>query len=550
MTLISPHSTSGERKTAPPSLYPNVVEGSSSPAFLHNNSLARQPTCKASTTTAVQITLHVRRLKRVFKDVPGPKDIHWFHGSLHLFPKAPAERIRFMLSLGAMFKRYFCLWIGPARVTLVVNHPDTIKAVMKTSEPKPTGFSGMYRFGIPWLGEGLLISDGERWARNRRLLTPAFHFDILKPYVNVYNEAAEKLMDFQFKVISLALIQYLKPRELNVFQYREYANLFECNNLEVFAQQKKQFEVFSHVSRCTLDIILRCAFSYETDCQAPGKSHPYLKAVSELSDIWWQREKKLLLYPDFIFYMTSMGRKFKKHCDYVHTVAEEVIQKRKAALANSNTAVDRKYMDFLDILLTARDEHGNGMSVRDIRNEVDTFMFEGRRKFNLEFDIFTIEKKLGTIPQPVQYPGHFMPWQNIKSIRIVHKLKLTPSWMGVTLTLLHDFQSLEFLSMCLKESLRNYSPVPFIQREFTRDFELDGRKFPAGTPVALHIYGVHHNRDIWDHPMVYNPERFSRENVAKMNSYQFVPFSAGPRNCIGQHFALNEEKVVIARLLR
>ena len=46
----------------------------------------------------------------------------------------------------------------------------------------------------PWLGEGLLIAGGEKWARNRRLLTPAFHFDILKPYVTVYNKATDVLI--------------------------------------------------------------------------------------------------------------------------------------------------------------------------------------------------------------------------------------------------------------------------------------------------------------------------------------------------------------------
>ena len=53
--------------------------------------------------------------------------------------------------------------------------------------------SGGYRFLEPWLGEGLLISEGQKWARSRRLLTPGFHFDILKPYMKVYNEAADKL---------------------------------------------------------------------------------------------------------------------------------------------------------------------------------------------------------------------------------------------------------------------------------------------------------------------------------------------------------------------
>ncbi|KAL4221625.1 hypothetical protein ACF0H5_019882 [Mactra antiquata] len=443
----------------------------------------------------------VKRLRQWFKDTPGPTDRHWFYGNLHLFPKTPAGRIKFILELGASFRRYFCLWIGPARVTIVVNHPSTVKAVMKTSEPKPTSFSGMYRFGIPWLGKGLLIANGARWARSRRLLTPAFHFDILKPYVPVYNNAVDKMM----------------------------------MNLEQYSQQQEPFEVFTNVSRCTLDVILRCAFSYETDCQKPGPPHPYLVAVNELSEIWWIREKQLLLYPDFIFNMTSMGRKFKKHCDYVHGVAEDVIRKRKQTLESSvNSNTKRKYLDFLDILLTAKDENGEGMSLLDIRNEVDTFMFEGHdtTASAISWSLYALAK----------HPECQRKVQDEIDEIYSSKQSEQIEWK--------DLSQLVYLTMCIKETLRHYSPVPFIQREFTHDFELDGRTFPAGTPVTVHIYGVHHNKDVWKDPMSYLPDRFSKENVSKMDSYQFVPFSAGPRNCIGQHFALNEEKVILARLLR
>ena len=62
------------------------------------------------------------------------------------------------------------------------------------TEPKPLGFSGVYRLGLPWLGEGLLLTGGKKWARSRRLLTPAFHFEILKPYITIYNTATDVLI--------------------------------------------------------------------------------------------------------------------------------------------------------------------------------------------------------------------------------------------------------------------------------------------------------------------------------------------------------------------
>ena len=86
------------------------------------------------------------------------------------------------------------------------------------------------------------------------------------------------------------------------------------------------------------------------------------------------------MYPDIIWDLSALGRKFNKDCDYVHSIAEDIIDKRRLTLEKEGELEgleNRKYLDFLDILLTTRDENGKGLSPLDIRNEVDTFLFEG-----------------------------------------------------------------------------------------------------------------------------------------------------------------------------
>lgn len=69
------------------------------------------------------------------------------------------------------------------------------------ADPKPVGYGQIYRHAIPWLGEGLLIAGGGKWKRSRRLLTPAFHFDILKPYMKVYKTCTDHLVVCHFKTM-------------------------------------------------------------------------------------------------------------------------------------------------------------------------------------------------------------------------------------------------------------------------------------------------------------------------------------------------------------
>jgi len=113
-----------------------------------------------------------------------------------------------------------------------------------------------------------------------------------------------------------------------------------------------------------------------------------------------------------------------------------------------------------------------------------------------------------------------------------------------------DLGKMTYLTQCVKETLRLYPPVPIIARELNEDVDIMGCTVARGTYVGLHIYGLHHNVHVWgeDH-MEFKPERFSVDEAKKRDAYAFVPFSAGPRNCIGQNFALTEEKVIMARLL-
>ena len=99
-----------------------------------------------------------------------------------------------------------------------------------SSEPKPQ----MYYFALPWLGTGLLLANGARWARSRRLLTPAFHFDILKPYVAISNKAAELL------VVSLLCLCFFKKYTVKCFSkqfqtfYSQYPSCFSCFSVVFF----------------------------------------------------------------------------------------------------------------------------------------------------------------------------------------------------------------------------------------------------------------------------------------------------------------------------
>ncbi|KAK3084162.1 hypothetical protein FSP39_009268 [Pinctada imbricata] len=352
--------------------------------------------------------------------------------------------------------KVFNLWVGPFNPFVSVTHPDTAKLLLKSSEPKPVFEPGSYFFIKNWLGMGLLLSYGPKWERNRRLLTPAFHFDILKPYIQVYNDVADLFMN----------------------------NIASCKN------SKNCVEIYNLVSLATLDTMLKCAFSYNDGVQTT--SNP-------------------LKYPDWIYHFTQDGKDEKRLCDYVHKFAEDIIAARRKSLTEDQGQLQKCHLDFLDILITAKDQDGLGLSDEDIRAEVDTFLFAGH------------DTTASAISWAAYYLGKHPDMQEevYQEVKRLTQGKEYFTWENIN--------ECKQLTMFVKESMRSSSPVPGVVRHLTKPFNFDGVTIPAGMRVAVLIHQINHHPDVWDEPEVFRPERFLEDASKERDPYAYVPFSAGPR---------------------
>jgi cytochrome P450 len=111
-------------------------------------------------------------------------------------------------------------------------------------------------------------------------------------------------------------------------------------------------------------------------------------------------------------------------------------------------------------------------------------------------------------------------------------------------------ERLTLTQQVLKESMRLYPPVPIMTRQAIADTVLDGREIRAGASLVMPIYVIHRHARRWEEPDAFLPERFAPDREDAIPRYQYMPFGAGPRICIGMTFAMLEATVILATLLQ
>lgn len=117
-----------------------------------------------------------------------------------------------------------------------------------------------------------------------------------------------------------------------------------------------------------------------------------------------------------------------------------------------------------------------------------------------------------------------------------------------------DLGKLNYTGLVMKETLRLHPSVPAFTRVMKKDDELGGHQIPAGTLINVGVYALHHSPKHWNDPENFDPERFLSQkddnDTGCSTRYAYIPFSLGPRHCIGQMFAEFEVKVLMSRFLK
>jgi len=411
-------------------------------------------------------------------------------------------------------KAFAVAMFGPRQMVIPM-YPEATEHVYKSQTNISKG--QFYQFFLPWLKMGLLTSTGHKWKTRRRMLTPAFHKHVLEDYLETMNEKAD------------IMIELIKKKMI---------------------KGKTSVEIQHFITLCALDIIVETAMGGKSDLQSLEVQNDYVQAIYDVMAIIQKRQKSVWLWPDLIFKMTADGQKYERGLKILHDFTRDVVESRWADYQQKRTELGdnfeteyfgeaksaRKHrLSFLDTLMQAMEK--GEIDMNGCCEEVDTFMFEGHDTTSAAMT-WSLQE-IGNDPAVLA--------KCLDEVDRVFGDSDRPASID-------DLNNLKYVDACIKEALRKYPSVPIFARELDEDqaVKIDETDYflRKGSLFVFPDYFLHRDQKHWPNPEQFSPERFLDGNADRRYAYSYTPFSAGSRNCIGQKFAIMEEKVIVSKMLR
>ena len=212
----------------------------------------------------------------------------------------------------------------------------------------------------------------------------------------------------------------------------------------------------------------------------------------------------------------------------VHTMHDMVAAAIEARRKQASSGAD----DLLNYMLAARDpETGQQMTKEELVHNMQFFIVAGHETTAL------------VLSWALYLLAHSSEWQDRVRIEVTGRL-------GGRAAGPDDLDAMPLVEQVLEEAMRLYPPVGLLARTVVAKDELCGRTVQPNDIIFLPIWALHRHELWWEQPMHFDPGRFAPENRGRLNKYQYLPFGAGPRVCVGADFAMMQARIILATLIR
>ncbi|KAL7025553.1 hypothetical protein ACKWTF_013529 [Chironomus riparius] len=383
-------------------------------------------------------------------------------------------------------------WLGHI-LFVIANHPDDIKTIFNAKQcyDKPS----FVKFSAK-IEKGSLFGELEYWRSHRKVMNPFFGYQSLRAVIPIFNDKSKVLIKSLEKMID-----------------------------------KEAFNIFHNMTALTLETILK-VMEYDVDIQnQEAKSRDvFIKNLENFTTVAFLRMFKPWLHPKIIFENSSLA-KIQRHAmsNSAISFTEDII---KNIRSKTNNNENEKHKSFMQAMVNPK----NNLNDDELKHEVHTVVLAAQDTSAISSSMtLLVLAVFKDVQQKVVDELH----------QVFGKTRNTPYIE------FENVNELVYLEMVINEVMRLYPVVPFVVRQVDEEIVLgDKYTIPAKAVVVVPISRVQKNKKHWgDDAEEFNPERFSKENFPKIHPYAFVPFTKGPRMCLGYRYAMMLMKIQLANFL-
>jgi len=419
--------------------------------------------------------------------------------SIFQFRSLVTLRLSKVVESEKVYEGFIHTMFGP-KICLVAIDPESAKFVLKSPKFQKTPFQNS-KYVKDNFGTNLVSTDGEDWRRHRLFVNSGFNSKAYASYFPTFVYLTDKCIEKLWNVGHMATVGGVPSGDVNC------AAIF---------------------SQFTLDVLGNSIFHYDFG-RLEGKSDVYYEAHKNILSIGTRFIGVLLaLFPFMDNMPINDVKDLHTSVDSLKFLFQRVIEERKQT--------GTKYGDILDHLLEASEnttDKSATLSPVEIMSTIWIFFVAGHET--------TASALMWCCAYLSAYP-EIQEKVRAEVLETVGKDKCPD---------LEDLGKMNYLDCFIHEVLRVHAPVTLLPtRRAIEDVQYGNYVIPKDSYVGIGIDIIHKHPLHWTDPEKFDPERFFPENKKGRHHYAYLPFSLGPRQCIGNNFSLIEQRLFLSRLLQ